>query len=1049
MLLRATKRGYEFQKTDFRWDRLRENSGSRLETRRAVKWEALTNSDLLASQLILPRASPAYDAYPLYLGCNCFNANLVCIDIADPLEARRALSVLSTLNELQRPPEHANTIVVAVSRDSKTPLDEIQRQAAALARSVGSFSFIKAFVGLHVRSGEMQPPLATLLADLLVELQGKVDTLLHAAHRTVHLVLQHLSHTEQVMSWRRLTRIAVSAGMQVLSLQWSEGARRTATLSSALLPTVRVLHMWGSLPVVTPGAGSFAATLRCMPVELADDPALLPRAVLSAAALDALAHALSSCDTPTGLLQANALEKMCMHMKPRHVQLFVSIFTSTGVLVPVACVDKAHLPMLKTEIRSQACKAIGFVGVSPQVSGTNVLPPEFAAHEDPLFFAPATLPARGRVGLAPLIAAIPASDDLMCHLAYTTSLCSHVFSYLTARVLSIYVGLCSVAPKSHSPPLHDGPFWSLWGGLRLCVWQRTLLLRRHSEVVLVRRSGVNDLVILGPRTLEGAPVSLVRAVMQQLELTLEMDCPRVTVRRYVPCRCAHGAADLFADGDAVLPRHMFPLEDVARAVFFGTPPLTCPHLAKDEPGDVLDVSPTVRALSPNISPPTQQRTGLSPSAPSLCLADSVTGASLCPRSLCPLLACTDLAVLPTDIFKAMLSGPHFPQGAFSEVVTARVCATSTSSIKRTRKFGELGSGQRIGISTPFYGLRASVLVNANATTSAAGGGIATSSQPNTPREVAEGRDIDSAVLLPHGLNVVLKRLSGVAHADMVIEDVLDFLREVCVHVSVSAHPAIVQLHGVTLSPVQLVMEMAHHADLFSFMHPHTRTSSSAPSPTPAGAPTLAPPPSPPSLAQSAFPWPLRLRILRDVARGLTHLHQHMPSVIHRDIRSPNILLFSLDDGATACAKIADFGLAREGVVLSGALDTWRWCAPEVIGSNTAATRYTSAVDIFSLGIIAWEVCALAVPYDHAYTQERFMATSKAGVPYLDVLAVKAAIVEGELRPCCGPALAELRAGNAPLHAAVVSMLGLCWQDAAARLNSTEVSSLLDELGRLL
>ncbi|CAN0478074.1 unnamed protein product, partial [Laminaria digitata] len=51
-------------------------------------------------------------------------------------------------------------------------------------------------------------------------------------------------------------------------------------------------------------------------------------------------------------------------------------------------------------------------------------------------------------------------------------------------------------------------------------------------------------------------------------------------------------------------------------------------------------------------------------------------------------------------------------------------------------------------------------------------------------------------------------------------------------------------------------------------------------------------------------WKLRVSILTDAARALEFLHRK--SLIHRDIKSPNILL----DSQHRC-KIADFGMARQ------------------------------------------------------------------------------------------------------------------------------------------
>ena len=53
----------------------------------------------------------------------------------------------------------------------------------------------------------------------------------------------------------------------------------------------------------------------------------------------------------------------------------------------------------------------------------------------------------------------------------------------------------------------------------------------------------------------------------------------------------------------------------------------------------------------------------------------------------------------------------------------------------------------------------------------------------------------------------------------------------------------------------------------------------------------------------ALEWPARLRIASDIAEGMSFLHSR--SLVHRDLKSPNILLDN-----QMRAKIADFGLSR-------------------------------------------------------------------------------------------------------------------------------------------
>ncbi|KAL3333064.1 hypothetical protein AABB24_033237 [Solanum stoloniferum] len=102
-------------------------------------------------------------------------------------------------------------------------------------------------------------------------------------------------------------------------------------------------------------------------------------------------------------------------------------------------------------------------------------------------------------------------------------------------------------------------------------------------------------------------------------------------------------------------------------------------------------------------------------------------------------------------------------------------------------------------------------------------------------------------------------------------------------------------------------------------------------------------------------WRRRLKMLRDICRGLMCMHRM--KIVHRDLKSANCLV-----NKHWSVKICDFGLSKimtdAPMRDTAAAGTPEWMAPELIRNES----YTEKCDIFSLGVIMWELCTLERPW---------------------------------------------------------------------------------------
>lgn len=154
-----------------------------------------------------------------------------------------------------------------------------------------------------------------------------------------------------------------------------------------------------------------------------------------------------------------------------------------------------------------------------------------------------------------------------------------------------------------------------------------------------------------------------------------------------------------------------------------------------------------------------------------------------------------------------------------------------------------------------------------------------------------------------------------------------FLREINIFTKIN-HPATLPFVGVTITPpFYIVTEFMEGGCLYNRLHD-----------------------------REPLRDPTKLTIIAiGVAHGMKYLHSQR--IIHRDLKSLNVLLDAND-----FPKVCDFGMSRmmpeNNEMMSGSVGTVQWMAPEVLRSE----RYTEKADVYSFGILLWELLTGDAPF---------------------------------------------------------------------------------------
>ena len=141
----------------------------------------------------------------------------------------------------------------------------------------------------------------------------------------------------------------------------------------------------------------------------------------------------------------------------------------------------------------------------------------------------------------------------------------------------------------------------------------------------------------------------------------------------------------------------------------------------------------------------------------------------------------------------------------------------------------------------------------------------------------------------------------------------------------------------------------------------------------------------------------RYRMAFDVAKGLNALHTQQPQILHRDLKSLNLLCVETVKSSMdyVQVKVTDFGLSRTkqemGTIankagqnkMTGMAGTFHWMAPEVL---TEDTNYTYKADVYSYGVVLWEIMAREPPFKSLRPHEIIFGVTQQQIrPNMDII----------------------------------------------------------------
>ncbi|DAZ92469.1 TPA: hypothetical protein N0F65_012699 [Lagenidium giganteum] len=197
------------------------------------------------------------------------------------------------------------------------------------------------------------------------------------------------------------------------------------------------------------------------------------------------------------------------------------------------------------------------------------------------------------------------------------------------------------------------------------------------------------------------------------------------------------------------------------------------------------------------------------------------------------------------------------------------------------------------------------------------------------RELGNGGFGDVWLVTYRGMQLLASK--RIRQREMTIPIMTDFIREISLSARLN-HPHIIKFVGVAWSVeanLQALFEYAEQGDLRTWL-----------------------------AETDPEPWnATKIGIACDIIDALEYVHSLQPALVHRDLKSRNVLLFD-----SMRAKLCDFGVSRfqsTQATMTAGVGTLLWIAPEVISGNQS---YNEKADIYSFGVVISELDTHELPY---------------------------------------------------------------------------------------